>query len=179
MTNNRRLLPMSKTRIIAIPLYPGLQSLDAVGPGQVFGTANQQCGREAYRVKFLAAKTGAVETTAGFALMADDIRTVNPKTVDTLIVPGGDDDGIHKAFTDKRLNAWIAATAKSARRACSVCSGAFLLAATGTLKGKRVATHWSATADLQRLFPDINVDGEAIYVNEGKYWTSAGITTGI
>src|SRR5262249_23290709 len=75
--------------------------------------------------------------------------------------------------------AWIGEAAQAARRACSVCSGAFLLARTGILKGKRVATHWSATADLQRLHPDITVDAEAIYVNEGRCWTSAGVATGI
>jgi len=170
---------MSKPRLIAIPIFPGLQSLDAVGPGQVFGTANQLLGRAAYRVKLVAAKPGAVEASAGFALAADGFRSVSPKAIDTLIVPGGDDPGVRAALADKRLMAWIAAGARHARRVCSVCSGAFLLAATGTLNGKRVATHWSATSDLQRAFPDLKVDPEAIYVNEGKCWTSAGVTTGI
>jgi transcriptional regulator GlxA family with amidase domain len=170
---------MSKTRLIAIPLYPGLQSLDAVGPGQVFGTANQMLGREAYRVAFVATKPGAVETSAHFALVAESLRSAPPKAVDTLIVPGGTDAGVRAALADKQLMAWIAAGAKHARRACSVCSGAFLFAATGALSGKRVATHWSATQNLQRAYPDLQVDPEAIYVNEGKCWTSAGITTGI
>lgn len=170
---------MTKTRIIAIPIYQGLQSLDAVGPGQVFGTANQLGGRDAYRVKFVAAKAGPVQATAGFALMAECIADIAPRSIDTLIVPGGDDAGVRGAAKDKALMTWIAAAAKSARRACSVCSGAFLLAATGELKGKRVATHWSATADLQRAFPDLDVDEESIYVNEGRCWTSAGVTTGI
>ena len=170
---------MPKPRIIAIPIYPGLQSLDAVGPGQVFGTANQLSGREAYRVKFLATAAGPVTTTAGFALVAESIRATPPKSVDTLIVPGGDDAGVRAALADKRLMAWIRSAARDARRACSVCSGAFLLAATGELSGKRVATHWSATADLQRVHPDLDVDAESIYVNEGRCWTSAGVTTGI
>jgi transcriptional regulator GlxA family with amidase domain len=170
---------MPKPRVIAIPIYPGLQSLDAVGPGQVFGTANQRAGREAYRVKFVAAKAGPVQTTAGFALVAESIAGLTPKTIDTLIVPGGEDAGVRSALADKRLMAWIAAAAKRARRACSVCSGAFLFAATGELSGKRVATHWSATNDLQRAFPDLEVDAESIYVNEGRCWTSAGVTTGI
>ena len=72
--------------------------------------------------------------------------------------------------------AWIKSAAQNARRACSVCSGAFLLAATGTLNGKRVATHWSATQDLARVHPQLTVDPEAIYVNEGRCWTSAGVT---
>jgi transcriptional regulator GlxA family with amidase domain len=170
---------MPKARLVAIPIYPGLQSLDAVGPAQVFGTANQFVGREAYRVAFLATKAGPIATSAGFPLVAADIRDVGPKAVDTLVVPGGDDQGVRKALTDKRLGAWITSAARSARRACSVCSGSFVLAATGLLDGKRVATHWSATKELQRNFPSLDVDGEAIYVNQGKCWTSAGVTAGI
>ena len=170
---------MAKTRTIALPIFPNLQSLDATGPGQVFGSANQLLGFEAYRIRFVATKAGAVKTTAGFALTAEPLRAVPPKSIDTLIIPGGDDKGVRDALRDKQLMSWIAAAAKEARRACSVCSGAFLLAATGTLKGKRVATHWSATSDLQRIHPDIDVDAESIYVNEGKCWTSAGVTTGI
>jgi transcriptional regulator GlxA family with amidase domain len=170
---------MPKPLTIAVPIYRHIQSLDATGPGQVFGTANQMIGREAYRVKFVATKAGAIKTTAGFSLHADALKDVTPKSVDTLIVPGGDDEGVRAAIADKQLMEWIAITARSARRACSVCSGAFLLAATGILKGKRVATHWSATKDLARAFPDIDVDGEAIYVTQGKCWTSAGVTTGI
>ncbi|MBI1210623.1 MAG: helix-turn-helix domain-containing protein [Alphaproteobacteria bacterium] len=170
---------MTKPLLVAIPIFPHLQSLDAIGPGQVFGSANQMLGREAYRIRLVATKAGAVATTAGFPLLAERTGAVAPRSVDTLIVPGGDDQGIRDALADKALRKWIAETAKHARRACSVCSGAFLLAATGMLKGKRVATHWSATDDLQRNFPDVDVDPEAIYIHEGKCWTSAGVTTGI
>ena len=170
---------MQKPLLVAVPLYPRLQSLDAVGPSQVFGSANQMLGREVYRVKFVASQPGAIATSAGFALSATALDDLAPKTVDTLVVPGGDDEGLRVAFSDKALMTWIATTAKRARRACSVCSGAFLLAATGILRGKRVATHWSATSELKRNFPDLDVDPEAIYINEGKCWTSAGVTTGI
>ena len=170
---------MQKPLLVALPIFPRLQSLDAVGPGQVFGSANQMLGREAYRVTFVASKRGAIMTSAGFALNAEAFERVPAKSIDTLIVPGGDDKGVRDALADKPLIAWITASAKQARRACSVCSGAFLLAATGILKDKRVATHWSATSDLARAFPDLAVDPEAIYINEGKCWTSAGVTTGI
>jgi transcriptional regulator GlxA family with amidase domain len=170
---------MTKPRLIAIPIFPGLQSLDAVGPGQVFGSANQLLNRDAYRIRLVATNAGPIATTAGFALTAEPLRAVSPKSIDTLIVPGGDDDGVRNALRDKALMAWIKSAAQNARRACSVCSGAFLLAATGTLNGKRVATHWSATQDLARVHPQLTVDPEAIYVNEGRCWTSAGVTTGI
>ena len=170
---------MTKPLQIAIPIFPGLQSLDAIGPAQVFGSANQMLKHEAYRIRLVSAAPGAIATSAGFPLLAESLKAVPPKSIDTLIVPGGDDQGIRGALADKSLRAWIAEAAKQARRACSVCSGAFLLAATGMLKGKRVATHWSATDDLQKNFPDLDVDREAIYINEGKCWTSAGVTTGI
>jgi transcriptional regulator GlxA family with amidase domain len=166
-------------RIVAIPVFPHLQSLDAVGPAQVFGSANLQLGREAYRVKFVASIPGIIPTSAGFALHADGLKTVAPASVDTLICPGGEEDGIRPAIRDKALMAWIRRTATTARRACSVCSGAFLLASTGLLDGRRAATHWGSTTALKNLYPTIEVDPEAIFVTDGKFWTSAGVTTGI
>ena len=164
---------------IALPLYAGMQSLDAVGPGQVFGSANMMLGEDAYRVMFVAGRAGPVETSAGFALAATAFDAVAPKSVDTLIVPGGDDAGIRGALADERLMQWVRQATARSRRVCSVCTGAFLLAATGALDGLRVATHWQSAPYLQRMFPKLEVDEQAIYVNEGKFWTSAGVTTGI
>jgi transcriptional regulator GlxA family with amidase domain len=164
---------------IAIPIFANLQSLDAIGPGQVFGSANEVLGRRAYRVRLVASAAGSVDTSAGFALLAESLEDVAPRNVDTLIVPGGNDRGIRDALGDQTLRTWLDETAKRARRVCSVCSGAFLLATTGVLRGKRVATHWRATNELEKTFPDLDVDPEAIYIKEGKYWTSAGVTTGI
>ncbi|MCE9524078.1 MAG: GlxA family transcriptional regulator [Alphaproteobacteria bacterium] len=170
---------MPKPHHIAIPIFPNLQSLDAVGPGQVFGSANQLLTREAYRIRFVATAPGPVATTAGFSLTADSLRSVPATSIDTLIVPGGDDKGVREALADKQFMRWLKAAALNSTRACSVCSGAFLLAATGVLDGRNAATHWSATANLQRAFPKLRVDEQSIYVNDGKYWTSAGVTTGI
>jgi transcriptional regulator GlxA family with amidase domain len=61
----------------------------------------------------------------------------------------------------------------------SVCTGAFMLAQAGLLDGKRVATHWASCARLAERFPALSVDAEALYVVDGKVWTSAGVTTGI
>ena len=170
---------MPKPHIIAIPIYPGLQSLDAVGPAQVFGSANQSLRREAYRIRFVASEPGAVPTSAGFALHADSLRSLPPKSVDTLMCPGGEEEPLRAAIRDKAFMRWINEAARGAKRACSVCSGAFLLASTGILAGRSAATHWSSTSELQQRFPDIKVDPESIYVTDGKCWTSAGVTTGI
>jgi putative intracellular protease/amidase len=103
-----------------------MQSLDAVGPGQVFGSANLILDAEAYRVVFVASRSGAVPTSAGFALTAQRFSDVTPDSLDTLIVPGGDDPGIRRAVANKRFMAWLGAAATHSRRACSVCTGAFL-----------------------------------------------------
>jgi transcriptional regulator GlxA family with amidase domain len=170
---------MPKSHLVAIPIFPSLQSLDAVGPAQVFGSANQVLRREVYRIRFVATEPGAVPTSAGFALHAESLRAVSAKSVDTLLCPGGEEEPLRAALRDKPLMRWINDAARTAKRACSVCSGAFLLASTGILRGRNAATHWSSTAELQRRFPDINVDPESIYVADGKCWTSAGVTTGI
>jgi transcriptional regulator GlxA family with amidase domain len=60
-----------------------------------------------------------------------------------------------------------------------VCSGAFVLAAAGILDGKRATTHWSAAGELARRYPAITVDSDAIFIRDGRVWTSAGVTTGI
>jgi transcriptional regulator GlxA family with amidase domain len=60
-----------------------------------------------------------------------------------------------------------------------VCSGAFILAATGLLNGRRVATHWYDCAALASIFPAVRVEHDPIYINDGRIWTSAGVTAGI
>jgi transcriptional regulator GlxA family with amidase domain len=74
---------------------------------------------------------------------------------------------------------WLRKVAPRTRRYGSVCTGAFVLASAGLLDGRRVATHWASCARLAEKFPALSVDAEALYVVDGKVWTSAGVTTGI
>jgi transcriptional regulator GlxA family with amidase domain len=82
-------------------------------------------------------------------------------------------------MTDRALVDWITRRASVARRVASVCSGAFLLASTGLLDGRRATTHWSRCADLAEAFPAVRVEQDPIFINDGMFWTSAGITAGI
>src|SRR5512147_2397409 len=123
--NSPRVVRARTPRTIALPLYAGMQSLDAVGPGQVFGSANMMLGEDAYRVVFVANRAGPVATSAGFALSATGFDAVPPRSVDTLIVPGGDDAGIRGALANERLMRWLVETAARSRRVCAVCTGAF------------------------------------------------------
>jgi len=97
--------------------------------------------------------------------------------IDTLLVPGG--DGVFAACDDPVLVAAVSAAAKRSRRVATVCSGTFLGAAAGLLSGRRVTTHWARAPRLAQTYPDLDVDADAIYVNDGNVWTSAGVTAGI
>lgn len=96
---------------------------------------------------------------------------------DTLIVPGG--SGLRTPGIAEHAVSWLAEHAPRARRVVTVCTGIYGLAPTGLLDGRRVATHWSAVRDVQRRFPKLRVDADAVYVKDGPFYTSAGITAGI
>jgi transcriptional regulator GlxA family with amidase domain len=98
-------------------------------------------------------------------------------TIDTLVVAGG--AGTRSAATDKRVLAWVRDAAPRSRRVTSVCSGAFVLANAGLLDGRRATTHWQWCDTLAQLYPQIEVERDAIYVADGNTWTSAGVTAGM
>ncbi|GEB03294.1 AraC family transcriptional regulator [Gluconobacter roseus NBRC 3990] len=96
---------------------------------------------------------------------------------DTLIVVGG--EGHKQAMSCPELQAFIRHQADTARRICSVCTGAFLLAAAGLLDRRRATTHWQQADALKTRFPEVRVSADALYVHDGPVWTSAGISAGI
>jgi hypothetical protein len=87
--------------------------------------------------------------------------------------------GVMSAADDPRLVGWLRARAGAARRAASVCTGAFLLAAAGLLDGRRAATHWEYCDLLGRHYPAVKVESDPIFVHDGDVWSSAGMTAGI
>jgi len=100
-----------------------------------------------------------------------------PRSVDTLVVAGG--DGSRSAVLCAKTRRFIRSCARRARRTTSVCSGSYLLAAAGLLDGRRATTHWSRAADFARKFPLVRVEPDHIFVKDGSIWTSAGISAGI
>jgi transcriptional regulator GlxA family with amidase domain len=82
-------------------------------------------------------------------------------------------------LADRRLVDWLAAHAPMARRTASVCAGAFLLAEAGLLDGRRVVTHWASCDALHLRYQNLTVEPDAIFVQDGPIWTSAGVTAGI
>jgi transcriptional regulator GlxA family with amidase domain len=164
---------------VLLLVFDDVQALDAAGPGEVFAAACRD-GRPAYRVESASTGGGARRTqSALFHLRTRDLARVRPRADDTVIVAGGEDAAIRAAMADAALLAWIARAAKVVRRLASVCSGAFVLAQAGVLDGRRATTHWAGCDVLARAFPAVSVDRQAIFVQDGHVWTSAGVTTGI
>lgn len=166
------------SRPVHILAFPNVQLLDVTGPLQVFASANvqlQENGQTAhYSPRVVAAQDGSVVSSSGLGLLTDPL----PETAsDTLIVAGG--KGVHTALTDQRLLQWVRAQAAGARRVASVCTGTFMLAEAGVIDGQRVVTHWDSCARLAERYPQLQVDPEPIFINQGKLWTSAGVTAGI
>ncbi len=161
-------------RRITFFIYPDFQLLDIAGPIAAFEIAGR-IQRDYYSLRTIAVKSGSVSSSSGFAIRASTLP--RPDTIDTLVIAGG--DGSREAATCATTRRFLQACAVKARRAASVCSGAYLLAAAGLLDGKRATTHWSRSADLQKRFPNVLVETDRIFVKAGKFWTSAGITAGI
>ncbi len=160
--------------MVAIAIFPGFQILDAAGPIAALEIASRFAPR-AYETRIVASEPGLVVSSSGAAMPAEPLRRA--AGADTYIVVGGSKKT--EAMADKRLVAALVRASLRVRRIASVCSGAFLLAAAGLLDGKRATTHWRVAPTLTRMFPNVRVEADCIYVCDGNVWTSAGVTAGI
>jgi transcriptional regulator GlxA family with amidase domain len=114
------------------------------------------------------------------SLIAARSLTDVSEAIDTLIVAGGDIGRMLRALSDQpELLRVLRRVARSARRVASVCTGAFVLAQAGILDGKRATTHWAACDFLQQRYPEVRVEREPIFTQDGKVYTSAGASTGM
>ena len=173
----------AKPRVIAMLAIENAQILDVIGPLEVFGsanrwlTANGLAAAPAYRLQILAERAGPVIMNSGLQLVATHALSAKKKPLDSFLVAGG--SGVWQARKNRRLIRWIGETARSSQRVASVCSGAFLLAAAGLLNGRAATTHWSDCAQLAREFPGIRVEPDRIFVRDGKFYSSGGVTAGM
>ena len=169
-------------RVLILAAAPA-QLLDVAGPAEVFAQAGRLSAALFYDVEVAIvpgrsrqtpATTAGVQLASGRSLAA---LLLDRRPLDTLIVAGG--EGARQRAAEPALRDAVRRLARRSRRVASVCTGAFILAATGLLDGKRAATHWQWCARLAALYPQIRVDPEPIFTREGNLWTSAGITAGI
>jgi transcriptional regulator GlxA family with amidase domain len=161
-------------RTIGILIFPEFQLLTAAGPIAVFDAAARNSASPPYVLRVIAPTAGPVTSSSGAQLIAEEFSEVS---LDTLIIAGG--RGTREALACPQMLNFIRYTARRARRTASVCSGAFILATTGLLNGRRATTHWERAAELARAYPEVRVEPDRIVIRDGAVWTSAGITAGI
>jgi transcriptional regulator GlxA family with amidase domain len=177
---------MALMRRIVIAVFEGCQSLDAIGPYEVFAGARElrqgQGARDlGYEVLLAAPTRSPIRSDSGVGLVphitfAELLRPSAP-ALHTLIVAGG--AGTRRASLRPASVRSIQRLCAGARRVASVCTGAYVLAAAGLLDGRRATTHWSFCAALAERFPKVQVESAPIFVRDGRVWTSAGVTAGI
>ncbi|GAB3456258.1 GlxA family transcriptional regulator [Streptomonospora sediminis] len=168
---------MTGSRLL-IPLFEHVQSLDVAGPLEVFTGANHVRAARGqprlYDIATAAPGGAAVATDSGLRLTPDTALEPVPAP-EMVLVPGG----LGTRSPQPEVVEWLVARAPRVRRIMSVCTGAFLLAEAGLLDGRRATTHWAQCRELAERFPRIDVAADPVYVRDGKFATSAGVTAGI
>jgi transcriptional regulator GlxA family with amidase domain len=156
---------------VGVVVFDGVKLLDVAGPMEVFAEANR-IGGTSYEL--LAIGTDEVSSSAGLAIKVDADFSVK---LDTVLVAGG--DRLVGYPIEPELVDNVRALAARTPRVCSICTGAFVLAAAGTLDNRRATTHWRHARLLAKSYPRITVEPDAIWVQDGPVFTSAGVSAGI
>lgn len=169
----------TKPKVIGVVVYPGVTALDLVGPMEAFACVETESPRgkqKAYELVVIGIDEKPVRSESGLVLQPGcTFRDAPP--LDTLLIPGG--SGLRDIAVLKPVVLWLRRRAEKTRRVASACTGVYALAATGLLDGRRAATHWRFARDVAARFPKVRVDANALFVKDGKFYSSGGITAAI
>jgi len=167
-----------KPRRVAFLGFEGINALDLTGPSDVFASAMVEEGDSlvpGYTISIIGVSR-EIRAESGI-VFKPHLPMSAAVVIDTLIVPGG--HGLRHPRVNARVTKWVKERAPGIRRIASVCTGIYGLARTGLLDGRRVTTHWRFARDVSDTFPALKVEPDALYVRDGSFYTSAGVTAGI
>lgn len=159
---------------VGILVFDGVKLLDVAGPSEVFSEASR-FGAD-YELLLCSPDGCAVTSSTGMRLPVDTAARGAGRLC-TAMVAGGDVFPARPVAPE--LARAAADLAGQARRVASICTGAFVLAAAGLLDGRRATTHWQHAGTLARAYPSIDVEPDAIFVEDGTVFSSAGVSAGI
>lgn len=166
--------PAPNRRVVAV-IYDGLCLFEFACTSEIFGLDRPEAGPGWYTFRTVSPDGRAVRTRFGGTLVPDaGLRGLG--SAGTIVVPGW--AGVDVPVPDALVRALRAAHRRGARL-LSICSGVFVLAATGLLDGQRATTHWRHAPALRSRFPRIDVDPDVLYVDNGQVLTSAGSAAGL
>ena len=178
MTNIDKIAPITEPvhgPLVVAPIYDGLCTFEFSIVAEVFGLARPEMGPGWYRFASAAVEPGLLRALGGLRVMADGEVDLLERA-DLIVMAGW--KGAHVPVPEELALRLRRAWERGARLA-SICSGAFVLAATGLLDGRRAATHWRYAEALRQQYPAIDVDANVLYAEEGRILTSAGSAAGI
>jgi transcriptional regulator GlxA family with amidase domain len=166
---------------VGIVVFPDVEVLDFAGPFEVFSVTrlNEERRREEpspFDVKLIAENLQPVVASGGLHVLADYDLNSCP-SLDILVIPGG--WGTRKQIDNKQLIDWIAKVGNEVKTLTSVCTGSMLLGRARLLDGLRATTHWRALNWMRNSFPEVTVESDRHVVEDGRVFTSAGISAGI
>ena len=156
---------------IGLIVFPAFSPMN-LGVTSVFETANWKLGSAAYEVTLLSEHGGPVATSLGSQIQTSSFKR---RRFDTLLMAGG----IAIPTATPGLLKYLRSAVHRCRRIASICTGALILAEAGLLDGRRATTHWQFARAMQLRYPKIAVEEDRIFTNDGRIWTSAGMSAGI
>jgi len=168
-------MKQDQTHNIAFVGFDRVQLLDLVGPLEAFDTANAQITGAPYRSFIVSEKPHF--TSESKIQIVSDFQFDKVSTFQTLIVPGG--AGTRDETVAAPVRQWLSKAFDRAERVVSVCTGMFLLGDHPYLDGKEVVTHWGFAEKLQTSYPQLNVNHDRLFIQQGKFYSAAGILSGI
>lgn len=166
--------PLTNRSVVAVA-YDGLCTFEFGVAVEIFGLPRPEMGQDWYSFAVAGIDAGAMRAQGGVRLLVDGGLELLDDA-GTIVIPGW--RGSDAAVPDGLVDALNRAHGRGAR-VLSICSGVFVLAAAGLLKGRRATTHWRYARSLQEKYPDIAVEPDVLYVDEGNVLTSAGSAAGI
>jgi transcriptional regulator GlxA family with amidase domain len=161
--------PKFNLKTIGILVYDGVNDLDFMGPRYVLGQAM------GVKTKLISIKKGTIKTVMGVEIVPNTVID-SVSQLDILIIPGGFKGTIEAAYDQKVLD-WIKKIDQNTHYTGAVCTGVWVLGATGLLEGKKASTNWFREEDFLKKYKAVPANER--YTQDGKYWTSAGVTAGI
>ncbi len=168
-------------KLVGIVLFENIEVLDFCGPFEVFSVTrlNEEKRREEpspFKVLLITENNEPVITTGGMRVIPDHTFESCPE-LDVLVVPGG--WGTRKEIKNQKMLNWLRLRAPEVETLTSVCTGSMLLGFAGLLDGHHATTHWRSLDWMRESFPSVKVEYDKHVVEDGRIFTSAGISAGI
>ena len=146
-----------------------------LAPLTVFELAKTTPESPHYELHLLSERGGPLRSSSGLIV---ETEAFGDPAFDTIIT-GAVTSFVVPAPSTANVIAFVRAASKASRRTASFCNGAYILAEAGLLDGRRATTHWSQAASFRARFPDVRMEEDRIFINDGPIWTSAGMTAAV